>query len=73
MTTHALERKLDNNYDRATRDYNSATQAASDDPGAENMQAIFEESLRMTSANFALGQAMKAKHAITKSVLDGFQ
>jgi hypothetical protein len=73
MTTTALERKLDNNFDRAARSYDAVSEAAADDPGVENMQAMFEESLRTSSANYALGQAMKAKHGITKSVLDGFQ
>ncbi len=73
MTTTALERKLDNNFDRATRGFDAATEAATDDPGAESLQAVFEETVRMSSANHALGEAMKAKHGITKAVLDGFQ
>ncbi|MBC3950381.1 type III secretion protein [Pseudomonas moraviensis] len=73
MSTNALERRLDNNYDRASRNYEYASEAAADDPSVENMQAIFEETMNTTSANFALTQALSAKHGMTKSVLDGFQ
>ncbi|PBP93699.1 hypothetical protein CCL17_26580 [Pseudomonas congelans] len=73
MTTNALERRLDNNYERANRSYESVTKAAADDPSVENMQAIFEETMKTSSANFAMNQAFKVKHSLTKTVLDGFQ
>jgi hypothetical protein len=73
MNTNALERSLDRNLDRANRNYEFVTQAAADDPSVENMQAIFEESMKTSSANFAVNQAFKVKHSLTKSVLDGFQ
>ncbi|WP_407316479.1 hypothetical protein [Pseudomonas sp. nanlin1] len=73
MSTNALERRLDNNYERANRSYEAVTEAATDDPSVENMQAIFQETMNTSSANFAMNQAFKVKHNLTKTVLDGFQ
>ncbi len=73
MSMNSLERRLDHNLDRANRSYEYVTQAAADDPTVENMQAIFEETMKTSSANFAVNQAFKAKHNLTKTVLDGFQ
>lgn len=73
MTTDALERRLTDNYERANRSYESVAEAAADDPSVENMQAMFEETLRTSSASFAMRQAFKAKHSLSKAVIDGFQ
>ena len=73
MTTDALERRLTDNYERANRSYESIAEAAADDPSVENMQAMFEETLRMSSANSVMNQTFQAKHSASKAVLDGFQ
>ncbi|TDV67583.1 type III secretion protein [Pseudomonas sp. LP_7_YM] len=69
----SLQSHLDHTYSRAQNDMDDAAEAASDSGTMEDLQAFNDASQQTNIANMILNEGLRAKHGITKAIIDGIQ
>lgn len=69
----SLQNHLDHTYSRAQNDMDDAAEVASDSGTMEDLQAFNDASQQTNIANMILNEGLRAKHGITKAIIDGIQ
>jgi len=68
-----LQNRLDHTYSRAQDDMEDAAATASESGSMEDLQAFNDASQQTNVANMILNEGLRAKHGITKAIIDGIQ
>jgi len=68
-----LQHHLDRSFTRAQTDMDDAAIDASESASPEDMQAFNDASQKVATATTLLNEGLRAKHGITKAIIDGFQ
>ena len=69
----SLQNHLDHSYSRAQDDMQDAAETASESGTMEDLQAFSDASQQTNVANMILNEGLRAKHGITKAIIDGIQ
>ncbi|MBC3954605.1 HrpF protein [Pseudomonas asturiensis] len=69
----SLQNHLDNSLSRAQTDMNNAAMDASESGSIEDLQAFNEAQQQTDVASIAVNESLRAKHGITKAIIDGIQ
>jgi hypothetical protein len=69
----SLQNHLDHSFTRAQTNMDDAAEAASDSGSLEDMRAFNDASQQTNVANMILNEGLRAKHGITKAIIDGVQ
>lgn len=69
----SLQNHLDHSYSRAQDDMQNAAETASESGTMEDFQAFSDASQQTNVANMILNEGLRAKHGITKAIIDGIQ
>jgi hypothetical protein len=73
LSFKTLQNRLDHAYKNAQADTDEAAMAASDSGDVEDMHAFTDASRKTAVATTILGESLRAKHGITKAIIDGIQ
>lgn len=73
LSMKSLQDRLDRLYEKAQSHMDEAELTASDSGDIEDMRAFNDASRQTQMANTMLNESLRAKHGITKSILDGIQ
>jgi len=73
ISFQSLQNHLDRSFSRAHGELDDAAIDASESGSVEDMQAFNEAQQHVSVANIALGECQRAKHGITKAIIDGIQ
>jgi hypothetical protein len=73
LSMKALQNRLDHLYQDAQSDMDHAEMEASESGTVEDMMAFNDASRKTQVANTLINESLRAKHGITKAVLDGIQ
>lgn len=73
LSIKSLQNRLDHLYQNAESDMEDAQMTASDSGDVEDMRAFNDASRKSQVASTMLNESLRAKHGITKAVLDGIQ
>ncbi|GGM31241.1 type III secretion protein [Pseudomonas asuensis] len=68
-----LQNRLDHAYKNAQIETDYTALEASDSGDIEDMHAFNDASRKMAVASTILGESLRAKHGITKAIIDGIQ
>lgn len=68
-----LQHHLDRSFTRAHTEMDDAAMDASDSASLEDMQAFNEASQKVATATTLMNEGLRAKHGITKAIIDGIQ
>ncbi|WP_296187449.1 type III secretion protein [Pseudomonas sp. UBA1879] len=69
----SLQSHLDHSYSRAQSEMEDAAETASDSGTMEDFQAFSDATQQTNVANMILNEGLRAKHGITKAIIDGIQ
>jgi len=69
----SLQNHLDRSFSRAHTEMDDAAMDASDSGSVEDMQAFTEASQKVGIATTLMNEGLRAKHGITKAIIDGIQ
>lgn len=69
----SLQNHLDHSFTRAQTNVDDAAEAACDSGSLEDMRAFNDASQQTNVANMILNEGLRAKHGITKAIIDGVQ
>jgi DNA-binding phage protein len=69
----ALQNRLDHAYKNAQIETDDAALLASDSGDIEDMHAFTDATRKTAVASTILGESLRAKHGITKAIIDGIQ
>ncbi|MBF7143254.1 MULTISPECIES: type III secretion protein [Pseudomonas] len=73
LSLKSLQNRLDHAYSNAQSEMDDAEMTASDSGEFEDMLAFNDASRKTQMANTILNESLRAKHGITKSIIDGIQ
>ncbi|KGS14946.1 MULTISPECIES: type III secretion protein [Pseudomonas syringae group] len=73
ISFNSLQRHLDNSSNRAQTNMEDAAMQASESGSIEDMQAFNDAQQQADVANIAVNESLRAKHGITKAIIDGIQ
>ncbi len=73
ISFNALQHHLDHSLSRAQDDMDDAAMAASESGSIEDLQAFNDAQQQTDVANIAVNESLRAKHGITKAIIDGIQ
>ena len=69
----SLQYHLDHSLSRAQSNMDDAARQASESGSVEDLQAFNEAQQQTDVANIAVNESLRAKHGITKAIIDGIQ
>ncbi|MBD1554536.1 type III secretion protein [Pseudomonas typographi] len=73
LSMKSLQNRLDHAYKNAQSDMDDAEMVASESGDVEDMRAFNDASSKTQVANTILNESLRAKHGITKAIIDGIQ
>ncbi|WP_223536943.1 type III secretion protein HrpF [Pseudomonas sp. GL-B-16] len=73
LSMKSMQNRLDHLYQNAQTDMDDAQLAASESGDIEDLHAFSEASKTVQAATAMINESLRAKHSITKSILDGIQ
>lgn len=73
LSMKSMQNRLDRLYQNAQSDLEDAQLAVSESGDIEDVRAFSEASQKASVASAIINEALRAKHGMTKSVLDGIQ
>ncbi|KTB59277.1 type III secretion protein [Pseudomonas syringae] len=73
ISFNSLQRHLDNSADRARTNMEHAAMEASESGSIEDLQAFNDAQQQVDVAGIAVNESLRAKHGITKAIIDGIQ
>jgi type IV secretory pathway TrbL component len=73
LSFKALQNHLDHSFTRAQTSMDDAAMEASDSGSMEDMKAFNDASKQSDVANMIMNEGLRAKHGITKAIIDGIQ
>lgn len=68
-----LQHNLDRSFTRAHTEMDDAAMDASESTSPEDMQAFTDASQKVATAATLMSEGLRAKHGITKAIIDGIQ
>lgn len=69
----SLQNHLDHSMSRAQSDMDEAAMDASESGSVEDLQAFNDAQRETDVASIAINETLRAKHGITKAIIDGIQ
>jgi hypothetical protein len=69
----SLQNHLDHSFSRAKTNLDDAAMDASDSGSAEDMRAFNEAQQQSLVSSMMMNEGLRAKHGITKAIIDGIQ
>jgi hypothetical protein len=73
LSLKSLQNRLDHAYQHAQSEMDDAELTATDSGSVEDMRAFNDASSKTQLTNTILNESLRAKHGITKAIIDGIQ
>lgn len=73
LNLKSLQHQLDNSFTHAQSSMDDAALEAADSGNLEDMQAFNDASTKSNVAIMMINEGLRAKHGITKAIIDGIQ
>ncbi|AYN96593.1 MULTISPECIES: type III secretion protein [Pseudomonas] len=73
LNLKTLQNRLDHAYKSAQSEMDEASMIATDTCDVEDMRLFNEASRKSAVASTVLGESLRAKHSMTKAIIDGIQ